>query len=122
VTGCAIGLIDGFTLGEQILHRKFLLGCGSLLNLAGDSAHFGRDLFEIYTALMLRGISWMFDTGCAGYAPGLQAFPLELEREIAALTVRARADTSCSFPATRNTVPKRHCRNSGRSSDRKSVV
>lgn len=80
--------IERIDLGDRHL---FLLGRGSLLNLAGDAAHFGRDLFEIYTALMLRGITWMFDTGCAEYAPGMQPFPAELEREIAALTVRARA-------------------------------
>ena len=40
---------------------------------------------------MLRGLSWMFDGGCAGRQNGLQPFPAELEREIAALTVRARA-------------------------------
>ena len=87
--------IERIDLGDSHL---FLLGRGSLLNLAGDAAHFGRDLFEIYTALMLRGISWMFDGGCEGRPAGMQPFPIELEREIAALTVRARAGETLEAP------------------------
>ena len=84
---------------ELGVRHLFLLGRGSLLNLAGDAAHFGRDLFEIYTALMLRGISWMFDGGCVGRPARLQPFPAELEQEIAALTVKARAGEAIEAPA-----------------------
>ena len=80
--------VERFDLADRHL---YLLGRGSLLNLAGGVGAYGRDLFDIYAAVMLRGISWMLEGGCAGRPPGLQPFPPALEREIAALAVKSRS-------------------------------
>jgi hypothetical protein len=50
------------------------------------------DLFDLYTAVMLRGIAWIFDGGAADTPPGVQPYPHELETEIASLAVRLRAE------------------------------
>lgn len=65
----------------------YLLARGSLLNLAAGARTIGADLFDPYTAVMLRGIAWLFDGGAEGAPPGVQPFPGELEREIARLAV-----------------------------------
>ena len=65
----------------------YLLGKGSLLNLAAHAGPHGTDLFDHYTAVMLRGMSWMFNGIPNEYAPGLQLYPEHLEREIAARSV-----------------------------------
>lgn len=65
----------------------FLLAKGSLLNLAGGVAGGGEDLFDHYTAVMLRGISWLFEGGADDHPPGLQPYPAELENEIARRSV-----------------------------------
>ena len=49
--------------------------------------HIGADLFDPYTAVMLRGIAWLFDGGADGAPAGVRPFPAELEREIARLAV-----------------------------------
>jgi adenosylhomocysteinase len=76
--------IERFDLGDTHL---FLLGQGSLLNLATGAGPFGVDLFDHYTAVMLAGICWMFDGIPADIGPGLQRYPIHLEREIAELSV-----------------------------------
>jgi adenosylhomocysteinase len=69
----------------------FLLARGSLINLAAEAGGgAGLDLFDLYTAVMLRGISWMFDGGAESAPAGLQPYPKELEAEIARLWVQAR--------------------------------
>jgi adenosylhomocysteinase len=68
----------------------FLLAKGSLLNLAAGSATAGVDLFDLYTAVMLRGIGWMFEGGADGAPAGVQPYPAELEQEIARLAVSLR--------------------------------
>lgn len=65
----------------------YMLGKGSLLNLAAHAGPHGTDLFDHYTAVMLRGMSWMFDGIPSEYKPGLQLYPEHLEREIAQLSV-----------------------------------
>jgi adenosylhomocysteinase len=80
--------IERFDLGQTHL---YLLAQGSLLNLAGGSGAHGIDQFDHYTAVMLRGIAWMFDGIPAEIEPGLQPYPADLEREIAALSVRVRS-------------------------------
>ncbi|MCB0155816.1 MAG: adenosylhomocysteinase, partial [Anaerolineae bacterium] len=50
--------IERFELGGTSL---FLLAKGSLLNLAAGAGPHGNDLFDHYTAVMLRGIAWMFE-------------------------------------------------------------
>ena len=76
--------IQRFDLGKTHL---FLLARGSLLNLAAGAGPHGLDLFDHYTAVMLLGISWMFEGIPAGTKPGLQTYPRQLEREIADLSV-----------------------------------
>jgi adenosylhomocysteinase len=66
----------------------FLLAKGSLLNLAAGSGAVGADLFDLYTAVMLRGIGWLFDGGAEGGQPGVQPYPSELEQEIARLSIK----------------------------------
>lgn len=77
--------IERFDLGDTHL---FLLGKGSLLNLAAGAGPHGNDLFDHYTAVMLLGITWMFDGLPADIQPGLQLYPAHLEREIAELSVK----------------------------------
>jgi adenosylhomocysteinase len=67
----------------------YLLARGSLLNLAAGAER-SHDLFDIYTAVMLRGIAWLFDGGAEGSPPGLQSYPAHLEQEIARLAVERR--------------------------------
>jgi adenosylhomocysteinase len=68
----------------------FLLAKGSLLNLAAGTGAAGADLFDLYTAVMLRGISWLFDGGAEGAPPGVQLYPSNLEQEIARLSLKLR--------------------------------
>lgn len=70
----------------------FLLAQGSLLNLAAGAGPYGMDQFDHYTAVMLLGISWMFDGLPDDIKPGLQRYPAHLEREIAEMSVRIYND------------------------------
>jgi adenosylhomocysteinase len=79
--------IDRFDLGETHL---YLLARGSLLNLAGSSGAAGADLFDHYIAVMVAGISWMFDGGAQGAPPGVQRYPAVLEEEIARLSLELK--------------------------------
>ena len=79
--------IERFDLGDKAV---FLLARGSLLNLAGDVGGSGFDLFDLYTAVMLRGISWLFAGGARDASPGLQPYPAELERDVASQWVELR--------------------------------
>jgi adenosylhomocysteinase len=76
--------IERFDLGETHL---YLLGQGSLLNLAAGAGPYGVDQFDHFTAVMLLGIAWMFDGIPEEIGPGLQQYPAHLEREIAGLSV-----------------------------------
>jgi len=69
----------------------FLLGQGSLLNLAGGAGPYGVDQFDHYTAVMLLGISWMLDGIPAEIQPGMQPYPYHLERQIAEQSIRLHA-------------------------------
>jgi len=83
--------IDRFDLGET---HFFLLGKGSLLNLAVDTGAHGTDLFDHYTAVMLLGMAWMFD-GIPDVVPkGIQPYPVNLEQEIAELSLKYYFDYS----------------------------
>jgi len=75
--------IEHFQLGETDL---YLLARGSLLNLAASPGPHGVDMFDHFTAVMLLGVAWMFDGIPADIEPGLQRYPLHLEREIAELS------------------------------------
>jgi adenosylhomocysteinase len=72
----------------------FLLAKGSLLNLAAGAGASGADLFDLYTAVMLRGISWLFDGGADGAPPGVQPYPADLEQEIARLSMKLLEEES----------------------------
>jgi adenosylhomocysteinase len=80
--------IERFDLGKTHL---FLLAKGSLLNLASGIAPNGIDMFDHYTAVMLLGITWMFDGIPEHIKPGLQLYPAHLEQEIARLSVEIHA-------------------------------
>ena len=77
--------IERFDIGKTQL---FLLAKGSLLNLTAGASPSGVDLFDQYTAVMLLGISWMFDGIPDDISPGLQLYPAHLEQEIATLSVK----------------------------------
>jgi adenosylhomocysteinase len=76
--------IERFDIGKTYL---FLLAQGSLLNLAAGAGPYGIDQFDHYSAVMLLGIAWMFDGIPDDIAPGLQRYPLHLEREIANFSI-----------------------------------
>jgi adenosylhomocysteinase len=80
--------IERFDVGDTYL---FLLGQGSLLNLAAGAGPYGADQFDHYSAVMLLGIAWMFDGIPEEFGPGLHRFPVYLEREIAELSLRIHA-------------------------------
>jgi adenosylhomocysteinase len=80
--------IERFELGNTYL---FMLAQGSLLNLATGAAHYGVDQFDHYTAVMLLGIAWMFDGIPEEIGPGVQRYPRDLERQVAALSVQLRS-------------------------------
>lgn len=77
--------IERFDLEKTHL---YLLGQGSLLNLSAGMPPHGQDQFDLYTAVMLLGTAWMFDGIPEEIQPGLQRFPIHLEREIAALSLK----------------------------------
>jgi adenosylhomocysteinase len=77
--------IERFDIGSTYL---FLLGQGSLLNLAAGAGAYGIDQFDHYNAVMLLGIAWMFDGIPENIVLGLQRYPAHLEREIAELSVK----------------------------------
>jgi adenosylhomocysteinase len=77
--------IERFEIGNTYL---FLLAQGSLLNLAAGAGPFGVDQFDHYTAVMLLGIAWMFDGIPEGIGPGVQRYPLVLERQIAEFSLK----------------------------------
>jgi S-adenosylhomocysteine hydrolase len=80
--------VERFELGSTYL---FLLAQGSLLNLAGGAGPFGIDQFDHYTAVMLKGIAWMFEGIPENIQPGLQRYPETLEREIAEMSIRVQS-------------------------------
>ena len=77
--------IDRFEIDKSYL---FLLSRGSLLNLAAGAGPHGMDMFDHYTAVMLLGLTWMFDGIPADIQPGLQLYPTHLEKEVAAMSVK----------------------------------
>ncbi len=77
--------IERFDVGKTYL---FLLAQGSLLNLAAGAGPYGIDQFDHYAAVMLLGIAWMFEGIPDDINPGLQRYPVHLEKEIAELSVK----------------------------------
>ncbi len=68
----------------------YLLNRGNLLNLAAGAGVATEELFDPFSALILRGLAWVLTGGADGAPPGVQPYPAELEREIAELTLAAR--------------------------------
>jgi adenosylhomocysteinase len=83
--------IERFDLEDA---QVLLLAEGSLLNLAAGTGSSGLDLFDLYTAVMLRGIAWMFDGGAEDAPAGVQPYPAALEREIAERWLETRMGTA----------------------------
>jgi adenosylhomocysteinase len=66
----------------------FILTKGNLLNLAAGVGPQATELFDAYTAIMLRGLFWMMDGLPFDTKPGLQPYPAQLENEIAKALLR----------------------------------
>ncbi len=80
--------IDRYQLRDRCV---YLLNRGSLVNLASGTAGHGADLFDPFSAIILRGIGWILEGGADDCPPGLQDYPPQLEQEIAELTAKSRA-------------------------------
>ena len=68
----------------------FLLNRGSILNLSPGVMPEVEELFDPFSAMMLRGLAWLLEGGAAGLSPGIQPYPEHLEREIAARALASR--------------------------------
>jgi adenosylhomocysteinase len=79
------GHIDRFNLKGKTF---YLLTKGNLLNLAAGVGPQATELFDAYTAIMLRGLLWMIDGLPEVTQPILQPYPAQLEREIAELLLQ----------------------------------
>ncbi len=71
--------------------HTFLLNRGSLLNLAPGLGTVIQELFDPFSAIMLRGLNWILTGGAETAERGLQPYPPHLEREIADLARTGRA-------------------------------
>ena len=73
--------IERFTLdnGKEV----YLLNRGSLLNLAPGMGGSGKDLFDPFSAILIRGIDWLASGGASSFKPGFYDYPADVEREIA---------------------------------------
>jgi adenosylhomocysteinase len=80
--------IDRYTVGGREL---YLLNRGNLVNIASGAGIEVDELFDPFAAIILHGLAWILEGGAAGAAPGLQPYPAYLEREIAELSLAARA-------------------------------
>jgi adenosylhomocysteinase len=74
--------IDRFTLDGKTF---YLLTKGNLLNLAAGVGPQATELFDAYTAIMLRGLLWLMDGLPEDTPTKLQPYPAQLEKEIAEL-------------------------------------
>jgi adenosylhomocysteinase len=72
--------IDRFELNGK---EFFVLTRGNLLNLASGVGPLATELFDAYTAIMLRGLLWLMNG--VEHKAGLHRYPEGLEREIAKL-------------------------------------
>jgi adenosylhomocysteinase len=68
----------------------FLLNRGSLVNIAPGTGAGIQELFDPFTAMIVKGIAWILTGGAAAAPPGLQPYPAHLEREIADMARAAR--------------------------------
>jgi len=80
--------IDRYSIGGRAL---FLLNRGSLINIAFTGGFASSDSFDPFSAVMIRGLLWLFTHGAAGVPAGLHGYPLALEREVATAALASRA-------------------------------
>ncbi|WP_296991380.1 adenosylhomocysteinase, partial [Thalassospira sp. UBA1131] len=73
--------IERFELDNS--REVYLLNRGSLLNLAPGMGGSGKDLFDPFSAILIRGIDWLASGGAASFKPGFYPYPEDVEREIA---------------------------------------
>jgi adenosylhomocysteinase len=62
-----------------------------MINLAFTGSFASSDSFDPFSAVMIRGLLWLLTDGAANVPAGLHDYPLELEREVATVTLAARA-------------------------------
>lgn len=81
--------IERFTLdsGKEV----YLLNRGSLLNLAPGMGGSGKDLFDPFSAILIRGIDWLASGGASSFKPGFYNYPADVEREIAEAVLRSHS-------------------------------
>ncbi len=79
--------IERYELGDRSI---YVLNRGNLLNLAPGVMPATDELFDPFSAMILRGISWILSGGAAGFEPGLHPYPAQLERDIAEAVLAAR--------------------------------
>ena len=80
--------IDRYELDDREL---YLLDRGSLVSLAPGAGTWIDELFELFAAVILRGLAWILEDGAAETPRGLQPYPAHREREIAALCLASRS-------------------------------
>jgi len=68
----------------------YLLNRGNLLNLAPGVMPKSAELFDPFSAMIARGLTWILEGGAAGFEPGLHPYPQHLEHEIALRALAAR--------------------------------
>jgi adenosylhomocysteinase len=61
------------------------------VNLAAGAGLAVDELFDPFAAIILLGLAWILEGGADDAESGLQPYPASLEREIAQLTLAARA-------------------------------
>jgi adenosylhomocysteinase len=80
--------IDRYTVDGRDL---YLLNRGNLVNIAAGAGIEVDELFDPFAAVILLGLTWILQGGAREAIPGLQPYPAHLEREIAELSLAARA-------------------------------
>jgi len=78
--------VEEVQLGDR---RVYLLAQGAMFNLAAGPGD-PYDAFDLTSALMLAGISYMLDHH-ADHPPGVHPMPPSVERHVAALAAPAHA-------------------------------
>lgn len=81
--------IERFTLDDG--KEVYLLNRGSLLNLAPGMGGSGKDLFDPFSAILIRGIDWLASGGASSFKPGFYPYPADVEREIAEAVLRSHS-------------------------------
>ena len=51
----------------------------------------GKDLFDPFSAILIRGIDWLASGGASSFKPGFYDYPADVEREIAEAVLRSHS-------------------------------